>query len=132
MLDFLFVFGIMLSCNCTFLFMPSCICIFLSCFHVVCLFLFGCLVFIFFFKIKIKRKNQKNTKTMLWHSKSAMSMTSICFDIAKVQCQKLNIIGYFFSISYMPMHDLLKKNICKENKKKKESKCFKYDCKRVF
>ena len=69
---------------------------------------------------------------MLWHSKSAISMTSICFDIAKVQCQKLNIIGYFFSISYMPMHDLLKKNICKENKKKKESKCFKYDCKRVF
>ena len=31
----------------------------------------------------------------------------------------LNIIGYFFSISYMPMHDLLKKKICKENKRKK-------------
>ena len=38
-------------------------------------------------------------------------MTSICFGIAKVQCQKLNIIGYFFFISYMPMHDLLKKKI---------------------
>ena len=46
-------------------------------------------------------------------------MTSVYFNIAKVQCQKLNIIGYFFSISYMPMHDLLKKKICKENKSKK-------------
>ena len=49
-----------------------------------------------------------------------MSMTSVCFGIAKVQCQKLNIIRYFFSISYMPMHDLLKNKICK--KKKKRSK----------
>ena len=48
-----------------------------------------------------------------------MSMTSVCFGIAKVQCQMLNIIGYFFSISYMPMHDLFKKKICKENKSKK-------------
>ena len=31
----------------------------------------------------------------------------------------LNIIGYFFSISYMPIHDLLKKKIYKENKSKK-------------
>ena len=31
----------------------------------------------------------------------------------------LNIIRYFFSISYMPMHDLLKRKICKENKNKK-------------
>ena len=46
-------------------------------------------------------------------------MTSVCFGIAKVQCQKLNIIGYFFSISYMPMNDLLKKKIFKENKIKK-------------
>ena len=46
-------------------------------------------------------------------------MTSVCFGIAKVQCQKLNIIEYFFSISYMPMHDLLKKKIYKENKSKK-------------
>ena len=59
-------------------------------------------------------------------------MTFVCFDIAKVQYQKFNIIGYFFFISYMSMHDLLKKKICKENKKKKESKCFIYDCKRVF
>ena len=45
-------------------------------------------------------------------------MTSVCFGIAKVQCQKLNIIGYFFSISYMPMHDLFKRKKCKENKSK--------------
>ena len=56
---------------------------------------------------------------MLPHNKSAMLMTSICFGIVKVQCQKLNIIGYFFSISYMSIHDLLKKKICKENKSKK-------------
>ena len=48
-----------------------------------------------------------------------MSMTYVCFDIAKVQCQMLNIIEYFFSISYMPMHSLLKRKICKENKSKK-------------
>ena len=29
---------------------------------------------------------------------------------AKVQCQKLNIIGYFFSLSYMPMHDVMKQD----------------------
>ena len=48
-----------------------------------------------------------------------MLITFVCFGIAKVECQKLNIIRYFFSISYMPMHDLLKKKICKENKSKK-------------
>ena len=57
---------------------------------------------------------------MLQHSKSAMSITFVCFDIAKLECQKLDIIGYFFFISYMPMHDLLKKKICKENKKQKD------------
>ena len=31
----------------------------------------------------------------------------------------LNIIGYFLSISYMPVHDLFKRKICKENKIKK-------------
>ena len=47
-------------------------------------------------------------------------MISICFGITKVQCQKLNIIGYFFSLSYMPMYDMLiKRKICKENKSKK-------------
>ena len=49
-----------------------------------------------------------------------MSMTFVCFSIAKLECKKLNIIEYFFSISYMPMHDLLKKKICKENKKQKD------------
>ena len=49
-------------------------------------------------------------------------MTFVFFDMVKVQCQKLNIIGYFFSVSYMPMHDLLKKKICKEKSKAKRSK----------
>ena len=38
-------------------------------------------------------------------------MTFVCFGIAKVECQMLNIIGYFFSISYMLIHDLLKRKI---------------------
>ena len=47
-------------------------------------------------------------------------MTSVCFSIEKVQCQKLNIIGYFFSLSYMPMHDMLnKRKYAKNNKSKK-------------
>ena len=49
-------------------------------------------------------------------------MTSVCFGIAKVQCQKLNIIGYFFSFSYMPMHGLLKRKVCKEKQKSKKIK----------
>ena len=36
-------------------------------------------------------------------------MTFVCFGKAKVECQMLNKIGYFFSISYMSMHGLLKK-----------------------
>ena len=31
----------------------------------------------------------------------------------------LNIIGYFFSISYMPVHGLLKRKYAKKNKRKK-------------
>ena len=38
-------------------------------------------------------------------------MTSICFGITKVQCQMLNIIEYFFSFFYMPLHGLLKRKI---------------------
>ena len=38
----------------------------------------------------------------------------------KVQCQKLNIIGYFFSLSYISMHDMLYKwKYAKKNKSKK-------------
>ena len=33
----------------------------------------------------------------------------------------LNIIGYFFSIFYMPMHGLLKRKYARKNKKQKES-----------
>ena len=47
-------------------------------------------------------------------------MTFVCFGIAKVECQMLNIIGYFFSISSMLMHDLLKRKICKEKEKQKD------------
>ena len=54
-----------------------------------------------------------------------MSMTFVCFDIAKLECQKLNIIGYFFSISYMPIHDLLKKkNMQRKIKRKKDQNAF--------
>ena len=43
---------------------------------------------------------------MLKHSKIGMS----------------NIIGYFFSLSNMLMHDILKRKICKEKSKAKRSK----------
>ena len=33
-----------------------------------------------------------------------------------------NIIGYFFSVSNMSMHDILKRIICKEKSKAKRSK----------
>ena len=56
---------------------------------------------------------------MLRHNKSAMSMTFLCFGIAKLECKKLNIFGYFFSISFMPMHDLLKKKNMHKKKSKK-------------
>ena len=60
-------------------------------------------------------------------------MTFVCFGIAKVQCQKLNLNGYFFSISYMPTHVLLKKkNMQRKIKSKKIKNAFKYDCKHVF
>ena len=59
---------------------------------------------------------------MLRHSKSAVSMMFVCFGIAKLECQMLTIIGCFFSISDMTMHDLLKKKICKEKSKAKRSK----------
>ena len=57
---------------------------------------------------------------MFQHSKSAVSMISVCFGIIKVQCQKLDLNGYFFSISYMLMHVLLeKKNMQRKIKSKK-------------
>ena len=49
-------------------------------------------------------------------------MTSVYFDIVKVQCQKLNIIGYFFSLSYMPVHDMLKKKNMQRKSKAKRIK----------
>ena len=44
-------------------------------------------------------------------------MTFICLGIAKLGMS--NIIGYFFSLSNMPMHDMLKRKICKERSKEK-------------
>ena len=62
-------------------------------------------------------------------------MYNICvrFGIAKLWCLWLNIIEYFFSLFYMPMHDMLKrkKNICKEYKSKKNQNAFKYGWKHV-
>ena len=50
-------------------------------------------------------------------------MTFVCFDIAKVECKMHNIIGYFFSLSYMPMHGLLKrKKYAKKIKAKRKKK----------
>ena len=46
-----------------------------------------------------------------------MSMTYVCFGIVKV-CQKLNIIGNFFSLSYTSMHGLLKRKYAKKIKNK--------------
>ena len=52
-------------------------------------------------------------------------MTFVCFGIAKLEYKMLNIIGYFLSISYMPMHSLLKRKIYKEkNKKQKDQNVF--------
>ena len=70
---------------------------------------------------------------VLYEIQNQIFQQFMCFGIAKLECQKPNIIGYFFSISYMPMHDSLKKEkYAKKNKKQKELKCFIYDCKCVF
>ena len=59
----------------------------------------------------------------------------MCFGITKLWCLWLNIIGYFFSLFYMPMHDMLKKKekkyICEEYKSKKNQNAFKYGWKHV-
>ena len=60
-----------------------------------------------------------------------MSMTFACFNIAKLEYQKFNIIGYFFSISYAYAWFAQKKNMQRKIKEKR-SKCFIYDWKRVF
>ena len=51
-------------------------------------------------------------------------MTSVCFGITKMQYQKFNIIEYFFSLSYMPMHDMLKRKNMKRKIKAKRIKMF--------
>ena len=53
-------------------------------------------------------------------------MTSVCFSIAKVQCQKLYIIGYFLSLSliYPCMICLTKENMQRKIKSKKNQNAF--------
>ena len=69
---------------------------------------------------------------MLRHSKSAMSMTFVCFGIAKLWCLWLNIIWYFFSLLYAhAWYVQKKKKICKEYKSKKNQNAFKYGWKHV-
>ena len=69
--------------------------------------------------LTIVTRQSVNDICMLWHSKSAMSMTFMCFGIAKLECQMLTIIGYFFSLSYIPMHGMLKRKHAKKIKSKK-------------
>ena len=58
-----------------------------------------------------------------------MSMTFMCFGIAKLKCQMLNIIEYFFSLFYMPMHDLLKmKNMQRKKKQKDQNTLYMIAC----
>ena len=59
-------------------------------------------------------------------------MNNICvLRHSKIVMFKLKYLG-ISSLSYMPMHDMLKrKRICKENKSKKNQNAFKYGCKCV-
>ena len=57
---------------------------------------------------------------MLWHSKSAMSMTYVCFDIAKMQCQWP--LGISFLSLICPFMICLKRKICKEKQKAQKIK----------
>ena len=52
--------------------------------------------------------------------KVQLSMTFECLGIAKLGMS--NIIGYFFSLSNMLMHDIFKRKICKEKSKAKRLK----------
>ena len=46
----------------------------------------------------------------------------MCFDIAKLWCLWLNKIGYFFSLPYMSIHDMLKKKNMQRKSKAKRIK----------
>ena len=56
---------------------------------------------------------------MLWHSKSAVSMTFVFFSIAKLKCQMLTIIGYFFLFLICLCMICLNKNMQKKWKAKR-------------
>ena len=55
---------------------------------------------------------------MFQHSKNAMSMTFVCFGIAKLECQIS--LGISFLSLICPCMICLKRKICKENKKQKD------------
>ena len=55
----------------------------------------------------------------------------MCFDIEKLWCFSLNIIGYFFSLLYAHAWYVQKENYAKNNKSKKNQNAFKYGCKHV-
>ena len=58
---------------------------------------------------------------MLWYSKSSMSMTFVCFGIAKLECQCLTSLGISFLSLICPcMIFLLKEKYAKKNKKKED------------
>ena len=57
---------------------------------------------------------------MFWHSKSVMSMTFVCLDIEKLECQISLGISFLSLIS--PCMIYLKRKICKEKSKAKRSK----------
>ena len=57
---------------------------------------------------------------MFWHSKSVMSMTFVCLDIEKLECQISLGISFLSLIS--PCMIYLKRKICKEKSKTKRSK----------
>ena len=56
----------------------------------------------------------------------------MCFDIEKLWCFSLNIIGYFFSLLYAhAWYARKKKNMQRKIKSKISQNAFKYGCKRV-
>ena len=59
-------------------------------------------------------------------------MTFVCFGIAKLECQMLNIIGIFFLSLICLCMVCLKEKYAKKNQKQNDQNAFKYDCKCIF
>ena len=60
---------------------------------------------------------------MLWHSKSAVSMTFVCLGIAQLKCQIS--LGISFLSLICPCMICLKEKYAKKNQNQKDQKCFK-------